>query len=149
MALVLGNTCTANYNSGTAASPTWVPIPMVGDVTVNLECGEAEIDLRISNWILNLPAKLSGTVDLALANDIGGTVFDVLRTQFFARTQKQFAFGDAAIATSGTEFFKAFAFFSSFPWNQATQEVSNHDASLSLGYTEESAALVEPAWATT
>lgn len=149
MGLKLGNALKAYYNSGTDASPTWNPIEMIGDVTVNLECGEAEVDLRISNWILNLPAKLSGSIDMALANDIGGTVYDALRGYFFARTQKQFAFANAAINASGTEYFKAFAFFSSFPWNQATQEMSNHDASLSLGYTEESGSLVEPAWGTT
>lgn len=148
MALKVGNDMSLNYNSATDASPTWVPIPMIGDVTVNLSVGEAEVDLRISNWLMNLPAKLSGGFDFNMANDVGGTVFDALLGFAFARTQKQFASADQAISTSGAEYFKAFGFFSEFPWGQPTQEMSAHDTSISLGYSEESGSLVEPAWAT-
>jgi len=134
---------------GTDASPTWVLIDMVGDVTVNLNTNDAEVDLRVTNWLLNLPSKKTASFDLALANDIGGTVYDVLRGYYFNRTIAQYASANADIATSGTEYFKAFCHFSSFPWGQPTQDVSSHDASLSLSYQEESGSLVEPSWATT
>tara|TARA_Y100000310_G_scaffold310662_1_gene356143 strand:+ start:1198 stop:1650 length:453 start_codon:yes stop_codon:yes gene_type:complete len=148
MGLKVGNDLKLYYNTGTDATPTWVEIDIVGDVTVNLEAGDAEVDLRLTNWLLNLPSKLSGSIDLALANNIGNTAYDALRGYYFNRTIAQYASANAAIATSGTEYFKAFCHFSSFPWNQATQEMSNHDATLSLSYHEESGSLVEPAWAT-
>ena len=148
MGLKVGNDMKFYYNSGTDASPTWVLIDCIGDLTVNISIGEAEVDLRKSNWLLAIPSKLSGSFDFTLANNIGNTVFDALRGFALARTQKQFASADAAIATSGTEYFKAFGFFSEFPWGQPTQEVSSHDATVSLGYSEESGSLVEPAWAT-
>lgn len=149
MSLKVGNDLKLYYNSGTDASPTWVELKMVGDVTVDLSCNEAPVDLRVSNWLMNLPAKLTGAINVKLAHDIGGTNFDVLQTMFFARTTKQFASADADIATSGTEYFKAFCFLSAFPWAQGTQEMSAHDAKLSLAYEEEGGSLVEPAWATT
>ena len=149
MTLKVGNDMKLYYNTGTDASPTWNEINIVGDVTVDLNVGDAVVDLRESNWLLNLPAKLSGSMSIMLANHIGDTDYDVLRGYFFNRTQAQFASADGAIATSGTEYFKAFCYFSAFPWSQPTQEMSSHDATLSLGYTEESSALVEPAWATT
>lgn len=148
MGLKVGNDLKLYYNTGTDASPTWVEIDKVGDVTVNINIAEAEVDLRISNWVLNLPAKLSGSIDVALASDIGGTVWDALRALALGRTQAQFASANADIASVGTELFKAFCFFSSFPWGQPTQELSSGDASLALGYTEEATALVEPGWTT-
>jgi len=147
MGLKVGNDLKLYYNTGTNASPVWVLIDKVGDVTVNINCNEAEVDLRISNWILNLPAKLTGSIDVSLANDITGTVFDALLAGALARTQWQFASANDAIATPDTEYFKAFGFFSAFPWGQATQDVSMHDATISLGYSEESGSMVEPAWA--
>lgn len=148
MALKVGNDLKLYYNSGTDASPTWVEIKIVGDVTVDLNVSDAEVDLRVSSWVLNLPAKLTGGINFTMANDIGGTVFDALRGFAFARTQAQFASANENIATSGTEYFKAFAYFSAFPWGQETQSMSSHDCTMSLGYTEESGSLVEPSWAT-
>ena len=148
MTLVVGNDMAFYYNTATDASPTWVLIDGIGDLNVNLSVGEAEVDLRRTNWLLNLPSKFSGSLDVAIANDIGGTVFDALLVLFLARTQFQFASVDQAIATSGAEYFKAFGFFTEFPWSQETQEMSNHDATIALGFTEESGTLVDPSWET-
>lgn len=149
MGLKVGNDMKFYYNTGTDATPTWVEINMIGDLTVDINIGEAEVDLRVSNWLMNLPSKLSGAFNVTFANDVGGTVFDALRAFALGRTQAQYASANAAIATSGTNYFKAFCFFSAFPWAQQTQQMSSHDARLSLGYTEESGSLVEPAWAET
>ena len=149
MSLKVGNNMQIAYNSATDASPTWVPITIVGDVTVDLGVSAAEVDLRVSSWVLNLAAKNTGGISFTMANDIGGTVFDALLAIALARTHTQFAVGNAPIATSNTEFFKAFAFFSAFPWAQPTQEMSSHDCTLELAYEEEAASLVEPSWETT
>ena len=149
MGLKVGNDMKLYYNSGTNASPTWVEIQKVGDVTVPMSAGVAEVDLRESNWLLNLASKLSGGYEFSLANDIGGTVYDALRGFFIARTAKQFASVDGDIAVSGAEGFKAFGQFTDFPWSQPTQEMSSHDVVVSLSYTEESGSLVEPSWHST
>jgi len=147
MTLQVGNDLKLYYNTGTNASPTWVELTKIGDVTVNINCNEAEVDLRASDWILALPAKLNGSIDVMLAYDGADSKFDDMRAMALGRTQKQFASADGSITDNDTEYFAAFCFFSSFPWGQPTQEMSSGDASLALGYTEEASALVEPAWA--
>lgn len=151
MPLKIGNDMKAYHNTGTNGSPTWVEMKQIGDVTVDLNVGEAEVDLRESNWILNLPAKLSAGINIALASNPGmTTVFDVLRTNFFARTIKQYAICNGVLATTGTEYFKAFCLISSFPWAQPTQEMASHDMTLALAWQEEPAGtLIEPSWVKT
>lgn len=147
MSLRVGQDCKLYHNTGTNASPVWVLIPIVGDVTIpDFGAQAAEVNLRVSNWILNLPTKLKAAIEFMIANDIGGTVWTALRTAAHAKTIKQFAVASGAIATSGTEYFKAFCFFEAFPWNQPIGEMSSHDARLALAYYEESSVLVEPSW---
>lgn len=149
MALKVGNDMKLYYNNGTDASPVWVVVPIVGDVTVPHAISNAEVDLRISDWITGLPAKHSGSIDFFLANDIGGGVWGVLNTMAFARSIKQFASANAAIATSGTQYFKSYCHFTNFPWSQPTQEISSHDASLALSHYEHSGNYITPSWNTT
>jgi len=139
------------HNTATDATPTWVTIDEIGDLTVELSTAEAEVDLRISNFILNLPSKISGGINFNLANNATGTATDqheVLRASFFARTQLQYASSDQAIATSGAQFFKAFCSVTNFSWAQPTQGLSDHDVNLSLAYNSGGVGgiLVEPSW---
>lgn len=146
MTIKIGNDLKLYYNTGTVASPTWGEIKQVGDVTLDLNVGEAEVDLRESTWLLNLPTKLSTSLNIALASNPGGTIFDILRGYFLNRTVKQYAIASGPIATSGTNYFKCAWFISAFPWAQPTQEMSSHDMVLSPGYLEDAGALVEPSW---
>jgi len=146
MSLKVGNDMKFYYNSATDASPTWVLINEIGDLTVDFNINDAEVDLRVSNYLLGLPSKITGGFTLTIANNPGATVFDVLRAAALARTVQQYASADALIATNGTEYFKAFCHFTAFPWAQPTQEMSSHDATLSLSYHEEAGSIVEPAW---
>ena len=149
MTLRVGNDNKLYYNTGTNAAPTWVLIEIVGDVTLNQGVNEAEVDLRLLDYIVNLPAKKTTGVTAALANHFGNTVYDAIKTIFENKTHTQYAISDIAIATSGAEYFKLFAFASSWDWSQATQQLSAHDVTLSPAYQEEAAAVVPPAWATT
>jgi hypothetical protein len=145
--LKVGNDMKLYYNSGTNESPTWVEICIVGDVTVDHAINDAEVDLRCSQWLLNLPAKHSGSINIFLANSIGLAIWSFLNTMAFSRTITQFASANANIATSGTEYFKAYCHFSNFPWGQPTQEIASHDATLSLSWKENSqGAVIEPSW---
>lgn len=146
MTLSVGNDMKLYHNTGTNASPVWVLIDIVGDVSVDINIGNAEVDLRVSSWLLGLPTKLSGGMNMALANHVGNSVFATLRGYALARTIKQYASVNTLIATSGAQYFKSFCHFTAFPWNQPTQEVSNGDAQMAFSYAEESSALVEPAW---
>lgn len=142
----VGNDHKLYYNSGTNASPVWVLIDIVGDVSVDLNISSAEVDLRLSSFVTGLPAKLSGGMNIDMASDIGGTVHDALRGFAMARTRKIFASANDAIATSGTQYFKAPMFFTAFPWGQETQNIGKRDCQLALAYFIESAALIDPSW---
>lgn len=146
MALKIGNDLKLYYNTGTIAVPVWTEIKQVGDVTLDLNVGEAEVDLRESTWILNLPAKITVGLNVAFASNPGATIFDALRGFFLNRTSKQFAIASGPIATAGTNYLKCVFFISSFPWAQPTQEMASHDMVLSPGYLEDAGALVEPSW---
>ena len=147
MALKVGNDMKLYYNSGIEDSPVWVEICIVGDVTVPHDINDAEVDLRCSNWLLNLPSKHSGGIEFFLANSIGYAIWSFLNTMAFNRTITQFASANANIATAGTEYFKAWCHFSKFPWGQPTQEISSHDAALSLSWKENNQGVViEPSW---
>jgi len=148
MSLKVGQDHKLYYNTGTNASPTWVLICIVGDVSLNISIGNAEIDLRCSNYLMGLPAKIEAGLDFTMARDIGGTIHDALRAIALARTPTQFAVANAAIATTGTQYWKGFMHFTAFPWNQPTQEMSSGDCTLMASYVEEASALVEPAWTT-
>ncbi len=149
MVLRVGNDNKFYYNTGTNAAPVWVLIEIVGDVTLDQGVNEAEVDLRILDYIVNLPAKKTTGVTAMIANQFCNTVFDALKTIFENKTKTQFAISDIAIATSGAEYFKLYGFASAWPWSQATQELSQHDVTLSPAYFEESAVVVPPQWAVT
>ena len=145
--LKIGNDMKFYYNLGINASPTWVEICIIGDLTVDHNISDAEIDLRCSAWLLNLPAKHSGNINLMLANSIGLAVWSFLNTMAFNRTVTEFASANAGIAIAGTEYFKAYCHFSKFPWTQPTQEIASHDATLSLSWKEnDQGAVIEPSW---
>lgn len=149
MGLKVGGDWILYYNSATNASPTWVQVKKVGDVVLNLQVSAAEVNLRESLWNLNLPArKIIDSLDVMLATDIAGTVWEALRGFFFARTPKQYAVTNDAIATNGTQGFKFFGFLENFPINQPLSELTRGDCTIKPSYTEESSVLVEPAWFT-
>ena len=149
MTLRVGNDNKFYYNTGTDASPVWVLIEIVGDVTLDQGVNEAEVDLRILDYVVNLPSKKTTGVTATIANHFGNAVFDALKTIFENKTKTQYAISDIAIATSGAEFFKLFAFASAWPWAQATQEMSQHEVTLSPAYFEESSIVIPPQWAIT
>lgn len=146
MTLKIGADFKLYYNTGTDASPTWVLVEIVGDVTVPLSLSTAEIKLRASSWDLGLPARHSAGFEFFLANDIDGTEWEALRGYFFSKTVVQYASTNGAIAASGVEYFSAFAHFEDFPWDQPLSEVSSHACKLALSYQVESGSLIEPSW---
>lgn len=146
MTLRVGNDHKLYYNSGTDAAPVWVEIDIVGDVTVPFTINEAQIDLRNSDYLMGLAAKIESGFDFFLAADVGGTVWTALKDLALGRSEVQMASANDDIATSGTEYFKAFARFSDFPWSQPTQEIGSGECTMGLAYVEEAGSLVLPSW---
>lgn len=141
------------YNTGTDVTPTWIEIGQIGDLSVNgMGQNMAEVKMREAGWVLNLPGlKKTDNITFALMFNVGNTVFDALLALFFADPQvaTQYAVANGAIATSGTEYFKAFCFIANFPLNQPLEEVDTADVELALAYAEELGSPVYPSWETT
>lgn len=148
MSLAVGTDNKLYYNSATNASPTWVLICLVGDVNLTLGGSNAELKSRCSPWDMGLPSRLNAELSFNLFSHIGATVWEALRGFFFARSSKQMAVANAAIATTGTQYFKAFMHFTAFPIGQNLEDVNAGEATMTPTYYEESNALVEPSWVT-
>lgn len=140
------------YNSATDATPTWVEIGQIEDLSIDgLGQEMAELKMREAGWILNLPGlKKVDSIGFNLKSNVGNTVWDALRGFLFADPQvaKQYAVANGDIATSGTEYFKAFCFIGEFPLSQPISEVDSGDVELQLAYHEESGTAVYPSWET-
>lgn len=136
------------YNSGTDASPTYVEVDLVGDVSLDdFGAVDAEVPIRSSVYTLSLPARLKGfTWSLALAGDIAGAVYEVLRGYAFGRTQAQYADMSGNIIDSGEEGLKAYAFFTDFPFNAPLDDIGSTDATLKAGYFVETGTRIDPDW---
>jgi len=144
----LGTSWELNLNTGTNASPVYDLMDGVGDVNLSLDIGLGEIALRSLAYVLNLPGKIRGSLEVSLAQDVGETTWDLLRTYFLAGTQKQYAVSNGLIATSGTQGFKFYGIITEFPIDQPLEELVEGSMTLNFGYTEESSVVIPPQWFT-
>tara|TARA_R100000808_G_C2150055_1_gene158618 strand:+ start:317 stop:775 length:459 start_codon:yes stop_codon:yes gene_type:complete len=138
------------YNSGTDASPTWVEVTEVGDVSIgeqNLET--ADFISRSTDWLLKLASHFSAEVTLNLHHDTDETLFDAILGFFTGKTATIFAVADGAIATAGTHYFKIPALITAFSYEQEANEAENHELTLEPTYFLESGSLISPAWVQT
>ncbi len=138
------------YNSGTHASPTWVEIEEVGDVSIaDFSMGIAELKRRGNSFTKGLATLLQQiAIEFRLIHGVGATVFDTLRAAFLAGTVKEYAIMNGAIATSGTQGLRMFGIIEQFPWDQPLEDVSGHDVRVVCAYAEEGGSEVDPDWYT-
>lgn len=151
MTATVGHSMKLYYNSATVASPTWVEIDEVGDVSIaDLAVGLAELKRRANDFTKNLATLFqSFAVEFRLHHGLNSTVFDVLRAAFFNKTVTEFAVMNADIATSGNEGMRIPCLIEQFPWDQPLEEVSGHDVRLAIAYMEEPAGTeIDPSWYT-
>ena len=121
-------------NSATYASPTWNNIQSAVDVELGLAKSMATIKSRLTAWEQNLPALKKGPLTFGLLGDTSQDDFDVLRDAFIADTLLDLAIADGAIATSGTEYFRADFYLSDFPIKQKLEEGEQVDVQAVLAY---------------
>lgn len=149
MSIQLGSSWYLYRNTGTHASPTWGLINQVSDVNLALSMNSGEIRLRSLAYALELPGKLTGSVDINLVQNIDDTTWDNLMVDFLAGDQKQFAVCNGTIATSGVEGFKFFGLIKEMPLDQPLEELVEGTMSVAFGYTEEPAGtVIPPQWFT-
>jgi hypothetical protein len=135
-------------NSGTVETPVWGEIGEIGDVTLDgFELGTAELKRRGNNYTKLLAALFNAfSLNMRYIHGLGGTMFTALRTDFLAKTTRQYAVCNGNINSDGTEGLTFAGLLTAFPWDQPLEDVSGHDVVIGHGYMVEADTEVDPEW---
>lgn len=130
------------YNSATYATPTWVEITAAKDVSLPLDKSMAEVKARLSTWSQNLPAMKTLAIEWDMIADTSLTPYNVLRDAFVNDTLVDLAVcDDAAIATSGADYFRSECYLDKFSVKQGLEEAEMVECSAKRAYSTNA-----PAW---
>jgi len=146
MGAKVGLTCKLYLNTSVNvdpyAVPRWEEVTLVRDLNLNLDKGVAEVKARLSTWVQNLPTLKSGPVEYGIIADravtfplVAASIYNTLRDAYLAGTVLDFAVADGAIATSGTEYFRADYQISGFKRGEPLEEVATVDITMNLNYS--------------
>lgn len=125
MSVNAGVSCKLYYNSGTHGSPTWVAVDDAKDVMVNLGMGKAEVKRRGNGWVQTLPTLKTAPITFGMVREVANTPHNTLRDAYLNKTVMDFAVADGAIATTGTQYFRADYYLYAFPINQPLEEAED------------------------
>lgn len=141
----------AYYNTGTNASPTWVEITNVRDVTTSASADTAEISDRGSKF----KKYCQGMIDLETTINMTYRVADAsvaaLRVHFLARTTVEVLFTDNDItaASSTIEGYRYFAHVTSQDFEQPLTDGQTIAMTFKPAWEDEgSGTAVDPSWFT-
>lgn len=104
----IGSDCKLYHNTGTYATPTWDEVPIVRDLELNLEKGQADITTRAgAGWIQRIGTLKDGSIEFGIVWESGDADFEAFRDAFLDNTLIDVAAMDGAIATSGNQGLRA------------------------------------------
>jgi len=110
------------YNSATFASPTWVLLANVRDLTGPDSFSEADVSKRGSGRKQTEPALRDISIEWEMVyDDLDVTGFVEMQTRYYNRTLTELALADAAIATSGTHYLRVECKLLKFERNEALE----------------------------
>lgn len=118
------------YYSTTGVGGTWVLLPIIGDVRIPLQHGEAEVKDRSSSWTKVLVGLKNASVTFRLTRRTGNAVYEVLRDAWINRTKLGFAFMSEAIATVGSEGLQADMVIVGFDLAEPDEEAATVEVTL-------------------
>lgn len=98
MSVRLGLDAKLYRNTGTYASPTWVELSNVKDVTLNLEKGEADVTTRGSGgWKQTVGTTKDANVEFEMVWDPADQGFTAIKDAFFNNTSIELAVMDGPL----------------------------------------------------
>jgi len=110
------------YNSNTFASPTWVLLNNVRDLTGPDSFSEADVGQRGSAMKATEPALRDISIEWEMVyDDTDATGFVAMQTRYYARTLTELALADGLIATSGTHYLRVETKLLKFERNEALE----------------------------
>ncbi|TXH48569.1 MAG: hypothetical protein E6Q97_24490 [Desulfurellales bacterium] len=133
--VIKGKNCKLYYNSGTYASPTWVEVKNVKDLTLTLTYDEAEVSTRGGGKQYE-PTLLDSQIEFEMVRDTADSVQTALLAAFENQTVLDLAVAEGAIATNGTKYYRDdYKIFSS-PHNEALADVKRIPLTFKPCYSE-------------
>ena len=144
---ILGLDGKTYYNTGTNASPSWVEVTNIKDLTQNLERGEFDVTTRGGGgFVQRVPVLADGSIDFQMVYDPDDAGVVRVQTDYFAKTIRQWAFMDGDIATIGSQGLRAGMGVFNFSRSENLTEAMMVDVSLRVSRFVESGSEVTPDW---
>lgn len=123
MTIKLGMEAKLYRNTGTYASPTWVEMLNVKDLTLSLEAGEADVTTRgNAGWRATIAALKDGSIEYEMVWDTADADFTAIQQAFFGNTEIEFAAMDGDITASGSQGLRATMSVTNFSRSEALEE---------------------------
>lgn len=122
-AIALGMNAKLYRNTGSYASPTWVEITNVRDVTLNLTKAEADLTTRANEgWRAMAGTLKEGSVEFEMIWDPTDDGFGAIKDAWFDDTTIELAVMDKAIDESGAQGLRATMSVISFSRSEPLEE---------------------------
>ncbi len=139
----VGLNCKFYYNTASHGSPTWVEATCVKDVNLALDITEVEAAARLSVFKQFLPGLCAGPIEFNLLAITLLPEYDIFKTALLAHTVMDFAMADDAIASTGTEYWRADYYLFGWKRGEPLEECATVDVKANLAYSAN-----VPAWVT-
>ena len=137
MGVRLGMEARLYRNSASYATPTWVEVTNVKDVTLNLEKGEADVTTRANNgWRATVGTLKDASVEFQMVWDTADAGFTEIQQAFFGNTPIEFAIMSGDITDPESEGLRATCDIFSFTRNEALEEAIMVDVSIKPTYAD-------------
>ena len=135
MSTRLGMDAKLYRNTGDYATPVWVEVSNVKDVTLNLEKGEADVTTRANGgWRATVGTLKDASIEFQMVWDTVDAGFDAIRQAFFNNTPLEFAVMDGDITDPDSEGLRATFDIFNFTRNEALEEAILVDVSIKPTY---------------
>jgi len=144
MGVRLGMEAKLYRNSGNYSTPTWVEMPNVKDLTLNLEAGEADVTTRGNNgWRATVATLKDGSIEFEMVWDTADTGFTAIQQAYFGNAPIEFAVMDGGITASGSQGLRATFSITKFSRNEPLEEAVTVSVTAKPTYAEHA-----PEWMT-
>lgn len=127
-----GFECVISRNTGASwASPTWNPLELVQDATLNLDANETDVSVRGSGgWDQSEPTTKKAELTFKVMHDNSNSDFTTLRDAFLNRTALDMAVLDGAANASGAQGLRAMWKVFKFARSEGLRDAVTYDVTM-------------------
>ena len=131
MSTPIGLDCTLNRNTATYGTPTWSPITIARDVTLDIEQGSTEADSRANQeWSVNLLTRKKASISFDVIDKPGDTNLEAIRDAFLNKTALDIACLDGEADEVGAQGLRADFGVTKFSRNEPQEGVVTYSVTI-------------------